>query len=190
MRAATFASFIAASLLASSALAQQDATGNQPGAADSQPSAAADQQSATASLKNREGEDVGTVELHQTPNGVHLIANLTGLEAGEHGFHIHETGQCEGDFTSAGGHYNPDGSEHGFMVEGGPHAGDFPNIHVPEGGELTIEHVNDRVSLEEGAEGALRDDDGSAIIIHANADDYESQPSGDAGDRIACGVIE
>jgi Cu-Zn family superoxide dismutase len=187
---AIVASFAAAALLAGSSLAQQNQTGEQPGQTTTQPGAIGNQQSATANLQNQEGQDVGTVELRQTPNGVHLIANLTNLPAGEHGFHIHETGQCEGDFTSAGGHYNPDGSEHGYNVEGGPHAGDMPNIHVPEGGALTVEYVNERVSLEEGAEGALSDEDGSAIVIHANADDYESQPSGDAGDRIACGVIE
>jgi superoxide dismutase, Cu-Zn family len=152
--------------------------------------AAAAQQNATASLKDQQGQDVGTVELRQTPTGVHIIANLTNLPAGEHGFHIHETGTCEGDFTSAGGHYNPGGAEHGYHSEGGPHAGDLPNIHVPESGELTVEYVNDRVSLEEGAEGTLFDDDGSAIVIHANPDDYQSQPAGDAGPRIACGVIE
>ena len=148
------------------------------------------QETATASLQDQQGQDVGTVELRQTPTGVHIVANLTGLPAGEHGFHIHETGTCEGDFTSAGGHFNPGGAEHGFHSEGGPHAGDFPNIHVPEGGALTVEYVNDRVSLEEGAEGTLRDNDGSAIVFHANPDDYQSQPAGDAGPRIACGVIE
>ena len=169
MRAVTIAAFAAAALLASSAAAQETATAN---------------------LQNQDGQDVGTVELQQTPNGVLVTANLSNLPAGEHGFHIHETGQCEGDFTSAGGHYSPDGSEHGFLVEGGPHAGDMPNVHVTEGGALTIEYLVGGVSLEEGAEGALRDDDGSAIVIHANADDYESQPSGNAGDRIACGVVE
>ncbi|HEX2256767.1 MAG TPA: superoxide dismutase family protein [Afifellaceae bacterium] len=169
MRIVSIATFAAAALLAGSAAAQE---------------------SATANLQDQDGQDVGTVELHQTPNGVHIIANLTNLPAGEHGFHIHETGACEGDFTSAGGHYNPGGAEHGYLAEGGPHAGDMPNIHVAEGGSLTIEVVNDRVSLEEGAEGTLRDDDGSAIVVHANPDDYESQPSGDAGNRIACGVIE
>lgn len=163
------ASFAAAALLATSAAAQETATAN---------------------LQNQQGEDVGTVELHQTPTGVHIIARLTNMPPGEHGFHIHETGVCEGDFTSAGGHYNPDGSEHGFLVEGGPHAGDLPNIHVPETGELTVEYFNDRVSLEEGAEGALLGEDGTAIVIHANPDDYQSQPAGDAGPRIACGVIE
>lgn len=169
MRALTFAGFAAAALLAGSAAAQETATAN---------------------LQNQEGQDVGTVELTQTPTGVHIVATLTNLPAGEHGFHIHETGTCEGDFTSAGGHYNPGGAEHGYHSEGGPHAGDLPNIHVPESGELTVEYVNDRVSLEEGGEGALRDDDGSAIVIHANPDDYQSQPAGDAGPRIACGVIE
>ncbi len=75
-------------------------------------------------------------------------------------------------------------------MEGGPHPGDMPNIHVPGSGTLTQEVLNDNVSLREGDKGYLLDDDGSAIVIHAGADDYESQPSGAAGDRIACGVIE
>lgn len=169
MRAVTLVSFAAATLFATSALAQQ---------------------SATANLQGPDGADLGTVEFQSTPNGVLLTANLQGLPPGVHGFHIHENGTCEPDFGAAGGHYAPGGSEHGFNVEGGPHAGDMPNIHVPESGELTIEVFNDRVSLEEGAEGTLRDENGSAVVIHANADDYESQPSGDAGDRIACGAVE
>ena len=191
MRAVTFASFTAAALLAGSAFAQQpDAPGNQQGQAANQQGQAAGQQSATANLMGPDGADLGTVEFTNTPNGVLLNADLTGLPPGEHGFHIHENGTCEPDFGAAGGHYNPGGAEHGFQVEGGPHGGDMPNIHVPESGELTIEVFNDRVSMEEGAEATLFDDNGSAVIIHANPDDYESQPSGDAGDRIACGVIE
>ena len=153
-------------------------------------SAAQAADSATAQLKGTGGEDLGTVTLTQTPGGVLLRAELQNVPAGVHGFHIHETGACEPEFKAAGGHYAPGGNEHGFQVEGGPHAGDMPNIHVPESGELTIEIYNPRVSLQEGAEATLLDENGSAIVVHANADDYQSQPSGEAGDRIACGVVQ
>jgi Cu-Zn family superoxide dismutase len=144
----------------------------------------------TAALKGADGADMGAVTLTQTPAGVLIMAELTGLPAGVHGFHFHETGACEPPFESAGGHYNPTGADHGFLVEGGPHAGDMPNIHVPESGSLTIEVLNANVTLEEGAPETLFDDDGTALMIHAHADDYKSQPSGEAGDRLACGVVE
>jgi superoxide dismutase, Cu-Zn family len=143
--------------------------------------------SAQASLIGAEGEEIGTAEFTSTPVGVLIRAELSGLPPGEHGFHIHETGACEPPFESAGGHYNPTDAQHGFLVEGGPHAGDMPNIHVPDSGELTIEVLNPFIRLEAGE---IYDDDGSALLVHSGADDYQSQPSGDAGDRIACGVIE
>lgn len=147
-------------------------------------------QSAQATLNNSNGERVGTVEMRATPNEtVWLRLSAEGLEPGTHAFHIHETGQCTPDFEAAGGHFNPGNKELGILVEGGPHAGDFPNIHVPASGKLTVEFFGDGISLEEGAQGSVFDDDGSAIIIHSGADDYESQPAGDAGNRIACGVI-
>lgn len=145
---------------------------------------------AAAMLKGPDGAGHGTVELTETAHGVWLKAKLTGLPPGIHGFHIHETGACTPDFKAAGGHYNPAGTDHGVMTPGGMHAGDMPNIHVPESGELTVELLNDRITLDPNGQGTLRDGDGSAIVIHASADDYESQPSGAAGDRIACGVID
>lgn len=151
---------------------------------------AAAQQKASAALKDADGNSVGTVQLMETPNGVLLSAKLSGLPAGKHAFHIHETGKCEPPFTSAGGHYNPTGAKHGFEVKGGPHAGDMPNITIPESGSLAFDTVDPRVTLAKGKKTTLFDDDGSAIVIHAGADDYKSQPSGDAGDRIACGVIK
>lgn len=151
--------------------------------------ALAQEMSATASLKGVDGSEHGTVTFTQTPAGVLLIAELTGLPPGEHGFHLHETGACEPPFESAGGHYNPTEAEHGYKMVGGPHAGDMANIHVPDSGDLTIEVFNPSVTLEEGAPETLFDEDGTAVVVHAGADDYESQPSGDAGDRIACGVV-
>jgi Cu-Zn family superoxide dismutase len=143
----------------------------------------------TAVMKGADGADHGSVTFTQTEAGVLITAELAGLPPGVHGFHLHETGACEPDFKAAGGHYNPTGAEHGYMMVGGPHAGDLPNIHVPDSGDLTIEVFDPNVTLEEGAPETLFDADGTAVVIHAGADDYKSQPSGDSGDRIACGVV-
>lgn len=152
---------------------------------------AAAQESVTAELSGTDGTGHGTVTLQQTPSGVLIAAEFTGLPAGEHGFHIHETGACDAadGFKSAGGHFAGTSETHGFSAEGGPHSGDMPNIHAPDGGTLTVEIHNPRVSLAEGEPGYLLDEDGSAIVVHSGPDDYESQPSGEAGERIACGVI-
>jgi Cu-Zn family superoxide dismutase len=144
---------------------------------------------ATAELMGVAGEKLGTVLVTETPNGLLFSANFRGLPSGTHGFHIHETGSCAPDFAAAGGHLAGGTDNHGFMIGDGPHAGDMPNIHVPRTGSLTLEVFNARVTYDKGP-GALFDDDGSALIVHANPDDYKSQPSGDAGNRIACGVIE
>ena len=145
---------------------------------------------ATAKLQDGEGASVGIVELRQSKNdGVWLNVSIDKLPPGAHAFHIHETGKCEGDFKSAGGHYAPEGNKHGVLVEGGPHAGDMPNLHVPSDGRLNVEIFQPSVSLTKDAKNTLFDDDGSAFVVHAGVDDYKSQPSGDAGGRIACGVV-
>ena len=145
---------------------------------------------ASAKLKGVNGEEIGTVALREGEgNGVWINVTFSKLTPGAHGFHIHESGKCEGDFKSAGGHFAPEGNKHGILVEGGPHAGDMPNIHVPSDGRLNVEIFVDKVTLEKGAKNSLFDDDGSAFIVHDGTDDYKSQPSGDAGKRIACGVI-
>lgn len=146
--------------------------------------------SAGAMLHDAQGKEVGTVVLRQgADNGVWLDARFNGLAPGTHAFHIHETGKCEGDFKSAGGHYAPAGHKHGMLVEGGPHGGDLPNIHVPSDGTLQVEVFAPGVSLTKGASNTLFDEDGSAFVVHQGADDYASQPAGAAGARIACGVI-
>jgi superoxide dismutase, Cu-Zn family len=145
---------------------------------------------AKAVMKGVDGAELGTVTFTETPAGVLILAELTGLPPGVHGFHLHETGSCEPDFGAAGGHFNPSGAEHGFFTVGGPHAGDMPNIHVPDSGALTIEILMPSVTLKEGAPATLFDDDGTSLVIHAGADDYKSPPSGKSGDRIACGVVE
>jgi Cu-Zn family superoxide dismutase len=143
-----------------------------------------------------ESEGFGTIQLSETKAGVLLSLNLENLPEGERGFHIHETGLCDGDksFSSAGGHFNPGGHAHGMKSPEGAHAGDMPNIVIDTNGTLTAQILNRDVSLQqEGGmpEGraSLYDADGSSLIIHADADDHVSQPSGNAGPRIACGVI-
>ena len=153
--------------------------------------AGAQQMTATATLMNPEGEEIGTAELTETPNhGVLIRIRVAGLEPGTHGFHIHETGECAApEFSSAGGHYAPRGNAHGLLHPHGKHAGDLLNLEVPETGSVDTERLATGVTLLEGAHGSLFDDDGSALVIHANADDYESQPSGGGGPKVACGVI-
>ena len=99
-------------------------------------------------------------------------------------------GKCEPPFTSAGGHFNPDGKKHGKMADGGAHAGDMNNLEIPASGALTTDVVNDQVTLDKGRPNSVFKDGGTALVIHAKADDYKSDPAGNAGDRIACGVIE
>jgi Cu-Zn family superoxide dismutase len=150
---------------------------------------AADAQTARADLTNARGQAVGQVTLEQTPNGVLLRATLVDIPAGERAIHLHETGRCQPpDFESAGGHLALRDQRHGIRAPGGPHAGDLPNLHVPDSGRLTVELFAPRVSLA-GGEAALLDGDGAAIVIHEKADDYRSDPAGDAGGRIACGEI-
>jgi len=146
-------------------------------------------QTAKAALKDQIGKDVGTVQFVETPHGVLLRLALKGAVPGEHAFHIHAVGKCEAPFTSAGGHFNPAGKKHGLAVAEGAHAGDMPNLHIPPSGELMVEVLNGMVTLAKGKPNSVFDADGSAIIIHAGVDDYKSDPTGNAGDRIACGVI-
>lgn len=133
----------------------------------------------------------GTVTMEETASGVILIEiTAEGVPEGEHGVHVHETGQCEGPtFESAGGHLAR-GLDHGVKAANGPHPGDLPNVHVASDGVLHVEYFTRGFTLGNEGDERLLDDDGSAFIIHSGADDYESQPSGDAGDRIACAVLE
>jgi superoxide dismutase, Cu-Zn family len=145
-------------------------------------------QDAVAELIDDKSNPVGSAQLNQLERGVQIVVAVSGLPAGKHALHIHETGECEPPFESAGGHFNPTDAEHGFDSPEGPHAGDFPNIYVGEGA-VQVEYITDRVSLGEG-DNSLFDDDGSALVIHEGQDDYVSEPAGDAGARVACGVIQ
>jgi superoxide dismutase, Cu-Zn family len=146
-------------------------------------------QSAKAALKDANGKDVGTAELTQSPAGVLIRLTLKDLPPGERAFHVHAVGKCEPPFTSAGGHFNPGGKKHGMMVADGHHAGDMPNLHVPASGNLTVEVVNSAITLDKGKPNSVFQEAGTALVIHAGKDDYKTDPTGDAGGRIACGVI-
>ena len=150
---------------------------------------AAQAQTASAALKSADGKDVGSVAMTQTPGGVLLNVSVKGLPAGEHAFHVHAVGKCEPPFTTAGGHFNPATKKHGMMAADGHHAGDMPNLHVPANGELAIEILNADITLEKGKPNSVFKDGGTAVVVHAGKDDYKSDPAGNAGDRIACGVI-
>ena len=137
----------------------------------------------TGTIVDPQGQNIGSVEVFETEAGpVRVNVAVSPLPAGGHGIHFHEVGECEGDFTSAGEHISGD-ANHG-LVEGGPHPGDMPNGFV-EVEALNYETFNEHVSVDDH----LLDADGSALIIHSDPDDYESQPSGDAGSRIACAVL-
>jgi superoxide dismutase, Cu-Zn family len=146
---------------------------------------------ARAELLDRDGTRTGEVTLTQTPHhGVLLHIEAWGLEPGVHAIHIHETGRCDPpDFESAGGHFNPTGAGHGALHAEGMHVGDLLNLHVGEDGRIVTERHAPRATLEEGSPTSLLGGDGTAIVIHVSADDYLSQPTGDAGGRVACGVI-
>jgi Cu-Zn family superoxide dismutase len=151
---------------------------------------AAQAQSAKAALKDAEGKDVGSATLTETPHGVLVALAIKGIKPGEHAFHVHAVGKCEPPFTTAGGHFNPGGKKHGIEAAEGAHAGDMPNLHVLASGELMVEVLNTAITTEKGKPNSVFKPDGTALVIHAGKDDYKSDPAGNAGDRIACGVIE
>jgi len=139
---------------------------------------------AVVAMKTASGASAGQVTVVETPQGLLIHAKLSGLPPGEHALHIHGVGKCEPPFTSAGGHYNPADKKHGFENPAGMHAGDLPNVEVAANGTAEVDVFAPGLKLSE-----LRDADGAAFVIHAGPDDYESDPAGNAGDRIACGVI-
>jgi Cu-Zn family superoxide dismutase len=140
-------------------------------------------------LKNAQGTSLGTAELSHVKQGVRVKLDLSQVTPGTHGIHFHEKGLCEGpDFKSAGEHFNPAGKEHGMKNPKGTHAGDMPNIEANSSGVVKREFVVKGVTLGEG-ESSLRRFGGTSIVLHAKADDHKTNPAGDSGDRIACGMI-
>jgi Cu-Zn family superoxide dismutase len=140
---------------------------------------------AKAVLQDANGRTVGEVTLQQQTAGLRLSLRIQGLSSGTHGVHVHAVGKCEAPgFTSAGSHWNPTSRQHGKDNPAGMHRGDLPNLIVDGGGHGSLDATIDGASLAD-----LLDADGAAIVVHAAADDYKTDPSGNSGARIACGVL-
>ena len=146
-------------------------------------------QQATARFHDAQGNPSGTVSLAASTGGVLFVIAVRGLPAGQWvALHVHENGTCDpaNAHESAGAHFNPSQTEHGLLTETGPHAGDMPNVWVDNSGTARAEVFNPYVTLAKGQNSVA----GRSLIFHANADDHISQPSGEAGDRLACATIE
>lgn len=134
-----------------------------------------------AVIRNSQGQPVGTVRMMPHGNGTHLMVSVSGMPAGAHGAHLHAAGRCDApDFTTAGPHWNPTNRQHGTRNPNGPHLGDLPNLVVASNGTGTLEAM---------VNGSMADADGTSLVIHANADDMVTDPSGNSGGRIACAVV-
>jgi len=156
------------------------------------PSVAAGPKAAHADIANAQGTKIGTAKITSTANGVKIAVKVSQLTPGEHGIHIHTVGKCEGPaFTSAGGHFNPTNAHHGVnnAQDPHPHLGDLANLVVGKNGKANASFLVGGVTLG-GDANSLFHEGGTALVIHAKADDLKSDPSGNSGDRIACGVIE
>jgi Cu-Zn family superoxide dismutase len=144
---------------------------------------------ARAELRNATGQVVGSATLTQVGGAVRVVLEAQGLPPGAKGVHIHAVGKCDPpDFTTAGGHFNPQGRQHGALNPQGPHAGDLPNLTVGADGKGQLESTTQLVTLLAGPTSVF-DADGSALVVHAAPDDFRTDPTGNSGARIACGAI-
>ena len=156
------------------------------------PASAAGPKSAHADIVNAQGTKIGTAKITSSGNGVKIAVKVSQLTPGEHGIHIHNVGKCEAPaFTSAGGHFNPTSAHHGAnnTQDPHPHLGDLQNLNVNKSGKASATFTISGVTLGDESN-SLFHEGGTAIVIHAKPDDLKSDPSGNSGDRIACGVIE
>jgi superoxide dismutase, Cu-Zn family len=145
---------------------------------------------AEGKFKNSDGKDVGTVRIEHMASATIFFLKLHDMPPGVHGIHVHSVGTCTPpSFDSAGPHFNPAHSQHGTKNPKGPHAGDLPNITIPADGKLETS-VTLAGMLQWDGDGGLLDGDGASLVIHANADDYTTDPSGNSGPRIACAKID
>lgn len=145
----------------------------------------------TATIIDAKGGTVGSAMLTEGPNGVTIAVTVSNLPPGKHGLHIHAAGKCDPpDFQTAGGHFNPFGKKHGLKSPEGPHAGDLPNLEVGPDGKGKIETKVGGLTLTKEGLASLFGPNGTAVVIHAGPDDEMSDPAGNSGARIACGVIK
>ena len=145
---------------------------------------------AAAEIRSADGQTIGMATFTEGGQGVRVVVHVRGLDPGYHGLHLHAAGVCRGpDFKSAAGHFNPFDAEHGLRHPGGPHAGDLPNLLVDPDGIGVSDSMAHLVTLGEGGNSLFRQG-GTALVIHQGPDDHRSQPSGDAGKRVGCGVIK
>ncbi|MGH7873847.1 MAG: superoxide dismutase family protein [Candidatus Binatia bacterium] len=144
---------------------------------------------ASAELKDKDGKSVGRADFREMSDGVLVRLEVKGLTPGLHAVHVHTVGKCEAPgFTSAGGHFNPGGKKHGLKNPDGAHAGDLPNMLIAKDGSGRFEALTDAITLRAGSNSVF-DADGSALVIHVGVDDNMTDPTGNAGDRAACGLI-
>jgi Cu-Zn family superoxide dismutase len=143
---------------------------------------------ATAMIRDAAGRDLGAVAIVQVDNGLRITGALTGMAPGDRAIHFHTTGACTPDFEAAGPHWNPSAKQHGMDNPSGPHAGDLPNMSVGADSAANIESTTREGRLT--GDMGLMDHDGAAVVVHMLADDNKTDPDGNSGARVACGVVE